>query len=122
MKLNELKNTPVVRAMPMGKHEVTFDHIQYREDADGEINGVWVHIKEFRPLFIPFFEENNYQLDLLTEQLGIESYDPEEINKATGTVIIAHKYKRDDEKRNQTYTNVSFNPRYNDNPDQMQFA
>ena len=112
MKLNEMRKTEVVRAMPYGKNEVVFEKIEYREDENKNVNGAWVHVKDFKPLFIPIFEENNYQLDLLTEQLGIDTYDDREINKAKGTVIIAHKYKRYNEALGQEFTNISFNPRY----------
>lgn len=113
MKLNELRTKEILRSLPLGKNEVIFDHIDYRTDDEDNINGVWVYIQKYRPLFLPFFEEDNFQLDLLLEQLGIESYDPDEINKAKGTVIIAHRYERYDEQKAQTFTNVSFNPRYN---------
>lgn len=106
MKLNELKNMTVAPEMPIDEmQEVTFKRIQYRTDADGNINGVFVHIAEYRSLFIPFFEEDNFQLDLLLNQLGCRSYDPEEINKFEGTVIKATRYTRGD------YINTSFNPR-----------
>lgn len=105
MKINELKNMKRAVEMPMGTHDVTFKRIQYRTDANEDINGVFVHIEEYRSLFIPFFEQDNFQLDLLLEQLGVDSYDPDEINKTAGTVIKATKYERGE------YTNVSFNPR-----------
>lgn len=114
MKLAELKNKSVLRAMPMGKNEVTFVSINYRENEHGDLDGAFINIKEYRPLFIPIFEGDNFQLDLLTEQLGVDSYDPEEINKLTGTVIVAHKYVRFDPNRGQEFTNVSFNPRYDE--------
>ena len=111
MKLNELKNMRRPVEMPMGTNEVVFKKIDYRTDKNtGDINGVFIHIEEYRPLFIPFFEEDNFQLDLLLNQLGCESYDPEEINKTAGTVIIAHRYTR--ETPEQTYTNVSFNANF----------
>lgn len=122
MKVNEFKKEKVVRGMPLGRHEVTFDHLEYRVDENEDINGIWVHILEYRPLFIPFFEENNYQLDLLTEQLGVDSYDPDEINKAKGTVIVAHKYERNDEIRQMMFVNVSFNPRAKDTTANEMFA
>lgn len=105
MKLSELKNMTVAPEMPLGTHEVTFKRIQYRTDADMEINGVFVHIEEYRSLYIPFFEQDNFQLDLLLKQLGCTSYDPEEINKFAGTVITATRYERGE------YINTSFNPR-----------
>ena len=105
MKISEIKNMKVLPEMPLGTHEVTFKRIQYRTDADMEINGVFVHIEEYRSLFIPFFEQDNFQLDLLLKQLGCDSYDPDEINKCEGTVITATRYVRGE------YTNTSFNPR-----------
>lgn len=106
MKINEFKNMKRATEMPINEmKEVTFKRIQYRTDADGNINGVFVHIEEYRSLFIPFFEQDNFQLDLLLEQLGCDSYDPEEINKYAGTIIKATRYTRGE------YVNTSFNPR-----------
>ena len=105
MKLNEFKNMKKAVEMPLGTHDVTFKRIQYRTDSEDNITGVFVHVEEYRSLFIPFFEEDNFQLDLLLEQLGTNSYDPEEINKCIGTVIKATRYERGD------YVNTSFNPR-----------
>jgi len=113
MKLNELKARQVKREMPMGKNTVTFEGLRYRF-KDEDITGAWIDIKEFKSLFLPIFEEENYQLDLLLEQLGIASYDPEVINAAKGKSIIAHKYLRAVEDRPDPYTNISFNPRYNE--------
>ena len=112
MKLNELKTKKIAKDMPMGKNEVIFNRIDYRTDRDtGDINGVFIHVQEFRPLFLPFFDNgDNFQLDLLLGQLGCDSYDPDEINKCSGTVIIAHRYTR--EANGRIYTNVSFNPSY----------
>ena len=112
MNINELKNMKRVTEMPMGKNEVVFDHIDYREDkATGDINGIFVHVQDFRPLFLPFFDNGqNFQLDLLLDQLGCESYDPDEINKCKGSVIVAHRYVRKTE--TDTFTNVSFNANY----------
>jgi hypothetical protein len=121
MKLNELTRKEVRTALAIGKHEnIIFDHIEYRTDRAGDITGIYVHVEKFKPLFLPFFDEDNYQLDLLLEQLGIESYDPEEINKAKGTVIIVHRYERVTDK--DTFVNVSFNPRYIPNNEQDIFA
>lgn len=114
MKLNELKNVKRAVEMPMGKNEVVFDHIDYRIDKETEdINGIFVHVKDFKPLFLPFFDNGqNFQLDLLLDQLGVDSYDPDEINKTAGTVIIAHRYIRST--KEQDYTNVSFNANYSE--------
>ena len=114
MKLNELKKIARLQEMPLGKNEVVFDHIDYRIDKETEdITGVFVHVKDYKPLFIPFFDNGqNFQLDLLLDQLGADSYDPDEINKAAGTVIICHRYIRSTDE--QDYTNVSFNARYSE--------
>jgi len=112
MKLNEIKTRKVAKDMPMGKNEVVFTKLDYRTDRDtGDINGIFVHVKDYRPLFLPFFDNgDNFQLDLLLNQLGCDSYDPDEINQHTGTVITAHRYTR--EANGQVYTNVSFNADY----------
>ena len=107
MKISELKNMKVASEMPLGQHEVTFKRIQYRTDAEMNITGVFVHVEEYRSLFIPFFEQDNFQLDLLLKQLGCDSYDPEVINDFAGTVIKATRYPRGE------YINTSFNPNAN---------
>ena len=122
MKLNEFRKQEVVRPMPYGKNEVTFEKIEYRTDDKGNINGAWVYISDYKPLFIPIFEEQNFQLDLLTEQLGVNTYDDREINKCAGTIVVAHKYTRFDQNRNQEFTNISFNPRYGEDAETVDFA
>ena len=127
MKLTELKKKEIVRSMPYGKNEITFTGIRYREDEETkDINGVWVDNAEYRPLFIPFFVDdegnpNSYQLDLLTAQLSVDSYDPAEINKTTGTKIIAHKFERTAED-GRVFTNISFNANYKPAEEQINFA
>ena len=114
MKLNDLKNRKVAIEMPMGRNEVVFKRIDYKIDRETEeVTGAFVHVEGYKPLYIPIFDNgDNFQLDLLLGQLGCDSYDPDEINKATGTVIIAHRYIRETERA--TYTNTSFNANYND--------
>lgn len=114
MKISEIKNMKRAPEMPVGTHEATFKKIQYRTDADGNINGVFVHVEEYRSLFLPFFEQDNYQLDLLLTQLGCDSYDPEEINQYAGTVIKVTRYIRENPTGGPDYTNTSFNPRGDD--------
>lgn len=104
MKFNEFAKQEVKKNMPMGRHNVTFEGIDYRIDADGNVTGAFVRTKEYRNLFLPIFEEQNTQLDLLCDQLGVDTYDPIEINKAKGTIIVATRYER------EQYVNVSFNP------------
>lgn len=121
MNINELKRRAFRKQLELGKHEVVFDHIEYRTDNSGDITGIWVHVQTFKPLFLPFFDNgDNYQLDLLLEQLGVESYDPDEINQATGTCVICHKYERITD--TDTFTNISFNPRYVPSEERDTFA
>lgn len=127
MKLNELKKKEIVRAMPYGKNEITFTGLRYRVDEKTEdVTGVWIDNAEYRPLFIPFFVDdegnpNSYQLDLLTSQLSVDSYDPDEINKTSGTKIIAHKFERTAED-GRVFTNISFNANYVPAEEQVTFA
>ena len=104
MKSNVFFNQNVKENMPMGRHQITFEGIDYRIDADGNVTGAFIRNKEYSNLFLPIFEEQNTQLDLLCRQLGAKTYNPEEINKAKGTIIIATRYER------EQYVNVSFNP------------
>jgi len=120
MNINELRNKQFKKTLALGKHNVVFDHIEYRTDQHGDITGIWVHVEQFKPLFLPFFDTENFQLDLLLEQLGVDSYDPAEINQAKGTVIICHRYERVTD--TDTYTNVSFNPRYVPDSERDTFA
>lgn len=121
MNINTFKDKQYRKTLALGKHEdIVFDHIEYRTNNSGDITGIWVHVEKFKPLFLPFFEDDNFQLDLLLEQLGIESYDPDEINQAKGTIIICHRYERVTD--TDTYTNVSFNPRYVAEEDRDTFA
>lgn len=106
MKLNAFINKPVTREMPLGKGSFTFKEIAYREDKEGEVIGAWVRSEEYRDLYIPISDENTYQLDLLTAQLGVESYDPEVINTAAGKKVEVYRYTRGE------YTNTSYNPNY----------
>lgn len=111
MNINDLAKREFKKNLALGKHNVVFDHIEYRTDDEGDITGIYVHIEAFKPLFVPFFDNGeNYQLDLLLEQLNVDSYAPDEINRAKGTTIICHRYERVTD--TNTYTNVSFNPRY----------
>ena len=112
MNINEFKNMKRAVEMPMGKNEVIFDYLDYRIDKETkDITGIFVHVKNYKPLLLPFFDNGqNFQLELLLDQLGCDSYDPDEINQHTGQVITAHRYTR--ETPDNTFTNVSFNAKY----------
>lgn len=114
MKLNELNNTKRTAQMPVGRNEATFKEIQYRVDAENNVTGAFIHTKEFRPVFIPIFDDQNYQLDLLIDQLGeVENYSADEINKHKGAHIIVWRYVREE------YTNTSFNANYKEAEDDL---
>lgn len=112
MKLNEMRTMKRAPEMPMGRHEVVFEKLQYRVNGEGDITGAFVHVQGYRSLFIPIFEEQNFQLDLLLGQLGCDSYNDEEINQYAGTVITCNRYTRTTDD-GTTYTNVSFNKNVN---------
>lgn len=109
MKMNDFVKKTRVMELPLGTSEVVFKRIDYRIDDDQNVTGAFIHIEGFKPLYIPVFEEANYQLDFLLEQLDVVSYDPTEINKKAGTTIIAQRYQRNIS--NRTYTNVTFDTR-----------
>lgn len=105
MKLNEMKNIKRAETLALGTHEVVFDHIQYRVNAEEDVIGAFVHIVGFKSLYIPIFDDDrNFQLQFLIEQLGAETADEDEINSFKGTVITVTRYPRGE------YINVSFNP------------
>lgn len=104
MRLDNFKAMKRAAELELGTHKVVFEKIQYRTDDVGEVTGAFIHVRGFRSLFIPIFETENYQLDLLLAQLGCDSYDDAEINKFAGKEITCTRYQR------ETYTNVSFNP------------
>lgn len=109
MRREDFENRQVAEDIAIGTPtEVIFQRIQYREDANKDIIGAFIHIKDYRALYIPIFEERNTQLDLLLGQLGIKTYRESEINNCAGTKIIATRYIS--ERNGRTYTNVSFNP------------
>lgn len=109
MKITDVKKMKRNTEMANGTHTVKFSRIDYRTNETQDVTGVFVHVQGFRPLFIPFFENGeNYQLDFLLQQLGVDSYDPAEVNKKAGTEIVCTRYTR--VVNNNSYQNTSFNP------------
>lgn len=105
MKLEDLKNLTATKDLPLGTSKVVFDKIQYRIDQETkDIIGAFVHIKDYSSLYIPVFEEDNFQLNLLIKQLGAKNATPDEINKCSSKEITVTRYERGE------YVNVSFNP------------
>ena len=106
MKLNELRNVAVKKAMPITEEpiEVVFEGIRYLVDENEDITAYIVSFTEFKDAFFKFFDEGsrNYELENLVDQLGAENFSPEEINKFSGTVIKARAYV------NEAYVNTTF--------------
>ena len=105
MKLNELRNVAVKKAMPVTETpiDVTFEGIRYLVDENEDITAYIVSFKEYKDAYFKFFDEaRNYELENLLDQLGAESFAPEEINKYSGTVIKARAYV------NEAYVNTTF--------------
>lgn len=105
MKINELKRVMVKKAMPITEEpiEVTFENIRYLVDEDEEVTAYIVSFKEYKDAYFKFFDESrNYELENLLDQLGAESFDPEEINKYSGKKIKARAYV------NEAYVNTTF--------------
>lgn len=105
MKINDLAKVTVKKAMPITEEpiEVTFENIRYLVDEDMEITAYVVSFKEYKDAFFKFFDEGrNYELENLIDQLGSESFAPEEINKFSGKKIKARAYM------NVEYINTTF--------------
>lgn len=105
MKLNELKKVMVKKAMPITEEpiEVTFESIRYLVDEEMEVTAYIVSFVEYKDAFFKFFDEGrNYELENLVDQLGGESFAPEEINKFSGKKIKARAYV------NEAYVNTTF--------------
>lgn len=105
MKLNELRNVAVKKAMPVTETpiDVTFEGIRYLVDENEDITAYVVSFTEFKDAFFKFFDEGrNYELENLLDQLGAESFAPEEINKFSGKKIKARAYV------NEAYVNTTF--------------
>lgn len=105
MKINDLRNVAVKKAMPITETpiDVTFEGIRYLVDENEDITAYVVSFTEFKDAFFKFFEEGrNYELENLIDQLGAESFAPEEINKFSGKKIKARAYV------NEAYVNTTF--------------
>ena len=105
MKLNELAKIAVKKAMPITEEpiEVTFEGIRYLVDENEDITAYVVSFTEFKDAYFKFFDEaRNYELENLLDQLGAESFSPEEINKFSGKKIKARAYV------NEAYVNTTF--------------
>ena len=105
MKINELKRVMVKKAMPISEEpiQVVFEGIRYLVDENEDITAYVVSFTEFKDAFFKFFDEGrNYELENLVDQLGAESFAPEEINKFSGKKIKARAYV------NETYVNTTF--------------
>ena len=105
MKLNDLRNVMVKKSMPITEEpiEVTFEGTRYLVNEDEDITAYVVSFVEYKDAYFKFFDESrNYELENLLDQLGAESFAPEEINKYSGKKIKARAYV------NEAYVNTTF--------------
>lgn len=105
MKLNDLAKVMVKKAMPITEQpiEVVFEGIRYLVDENEDITAYVVSFTEYKDAYFKFFDSNrNYELENLIDQLGAESFAPEEINKFSGKKIKARAYV------NEEYINTTF--------------
>ena len=105
MKLNDLKKVMVKKAMPITEEpiEVTFEGIRYLINEDEDVTAYVVSFVEYKDTYFKFFDEaRNYELENLVDQLGAESFAPEEINRYSGKKIKARAYV------NEAYVNTTF--------------
>lgn len=97
-------NAKVKKEMPLGSFQVTFESVRYTYGPDGFPDRVWISSKEFDDISLKVFKERNTQLNYLCQQLGVDTYAPDNMNGATGTVITVTRYE------SNGYKNISFNP------------
>lgn len=105
MKINDLAKVAVKKSMPITEQplEVTFENLRYLVDEDMEVTAYIVSFREYKDAYFKFFDESrNYELENLLDQLGAESFAPEEINKFSGKKIKARAYL------NESYVNTTF--------------
>ena len=105
MKLEQLKKVMVKKSMPVTETpiDVTFEGIRYLVDENEDITAYVVSFTEFKDAFFKFFDEGrNYELENLVDQLGAESFAPEELNRYSGKKIKARAYT------NESYVNTTF--------------
>lgn len=104
MKKSEMKNMKKAQTLGIGTHDVTFKKFAWRTDKNDEVLGAFIHIEGYQPLYLNFFEENNYMFDYFLDQLGIDSYDEDTINECAPRTIKVTRYP------NGNFINTSFNP------------
>lgn len=105
MAIRKIKKEMAVDTAPVA---ITFEGIR-EFHKDGMLRGFWVASKEYQDLYLNYNSENpenNFQLDNLAEQLGLEEYDdekvPEYFNAKVGATVMASRVTRD------IYTNTNF--------------
>jgi hypothetical protein len=100
--MDAIRKMARAKEMPLGTTEAPFEGLEYKADSEDEMSivGAFIHMEGFRSIYLPFTNgEVNYQLDYLLEQLGCESYDPDEIAKSAGTVVKVSRYLKETEKK-----------------------
>lgn len=89
MKRSEFEKRTFKADPTEGTFEVTVTNFKYWEDkVTGDIKGAFVSTPDYNDLFIPINDDVTAQLDGFLKQIGITSYDEQEINDgAIGQVI-----------------------------------
>lgn len=108
MAIRKVKKEMAVDATPVA---ITFEAIR-EYHKDGALRGFWVESTEYQDLYLNYNSknpENNFQLDNLAKQLGLEEYDdekvPEYFNVKAGTKVTASRVTREE------FTNTVFGAR-----------
>lgn len=98
--MNDIKAMAVQKDMPLGVTEAPFVKLEYRADEESnEVTGAYVHLEGYRSIYLHFTNhEVNYQLGYLLEQLGIETYAPDEVNKCKGAMVKVSRYLKTTDK------------------------
>lgn len=114
MDIRNFMNYTVKEDLPLGNNQkVIIKEVRLNiNKEENDVKGIWVDIEgNYKPLYIPIFDEANYQLDFFMMQIGEKQPSLEAFNKHIGDTITVHRYIRRDEESGKEYTNTSFNPK-----------
>lgn len=108
--IRTVKKELEINATPV---KVTFEGIRALKSESGIVRGYWVETKEVRDLWLnnnTKNPENNFELFNLAEELGLEQFDDEKVEKyfnpKKGTEIAVSRVTRGE------YINVHFGTSY----------
>lgn len=103
MKIKDLGTIKRKTELPTGIYKgIKVSNITVRTNEDDEVENFFLFLEDYRPLYLAVFEEDNWQLDALCEQLECETYAELLEEKCIGKTLNIEAVK------NGQYTNIRF--------------